>query len=1011
MSMTFAIVIMVVVIIIVGAAGYFGLQSVPSSKQTVSTCSGSGCAPPTTTDGTLFVPYTPGYNQTMTHVAAGLSLSATVGVTGSETLKSFAVRWGDGSTDSGTSATFSHSYSNPGLYVISGNATDTKGLVHTGPSYLFPVNVSEGIEQLGTGYYPTVATTFNNGTGIYPWVAQGSTVSVNGSYLRPPTDPFFTTTAPKITPGTGVTQKTYASGATWASGTYTLANVGIANIVFSGTTTSGTTTYPFNYTWAVYVAPSATGLGCTQCLAPHVKSPHTGQIVSYEIAPGGPVTVDPPATYYTVGYEVDSEIFQTLITYNGTSVSPDTNSYVPEIATCVPGSGQCTSLYGNSLISGHNYTFVISPAAKFYDPATGKSWPVYPSDVFFSFLRSMSFADLPASAVYSGWIDAQFLLPLGNPLWDGGIHSPYNNTPQNMLFSMMVNDSTLCPHSGAGAGSGCITFNVFGAGTTWPAVLSYLSVPSDAAVTPCSWYSSNGATVPGFMGTAGAVQALATDTGCLLPGGVSNTAASAFVTWANAQTPTSWDAYQDLAVSNYPSPNPSVQWIGVGSGPYYLESLNPGVSVAYKLNPTYVQPAACAGKSYCQPAANSYASTVVNYWNSDDTVGIQEYTAGYADFAGIEAAHTSTMLKLVEDGLIGIENIPSLSTFNFAFNTAINIPTLKTYDPEPVNIAMNTFAYNGLRGFLAAAYPYSSVQNEYNVIQGVQYGFNYGGFIPQYMGPYYPTNISWPDYNVATGLFSNPSASTSTVGSAGWYWSQLTTSGSPLYDSQFGASGYSASNPLHIPALFFLGDPTHQAILQLWGSFVKNLSGGAIVFDVFPVSSSIVYANLLPNGQCPWALWFMGWAADYAQPYDEWAAYGAASSTWAAPDATLYTFSGSQYNSATCTGYNTPSSFADLAYWAKQTSLPDNCQGVAYNLTLYWANAANHELNLAQAILDWNQVDAVYNLLNLYTNTEQANEVFSYAPWINPASVPINLIQGLPGGILLFYPVTGNGVV
>jgi len=633
--------------------------------------------------------------------------------------------------------------------------------------------------------------------------------------------------------------------------------------------------------------------------------------------------------------------------------------------------------------------------------------------VMFSFLRSMSFADLPASAVYPGWIEAQALVGPGNGTWDGGIHSPYNNTPGNMLSAMLVNNSTYCPTAAmSGGGNGCITFDVFGGGVTWPAFFSYMAIPSAAAVSPCSWYSAQGATVPGFMGTSGG-QAVHTDTGCLLPGGATSTDQTSYQTWLASQVaaPEGWDAYQGLAVSNYPSPNPSVQWSGVGSGPYYLESVNPGVSVAYKANPAYVQPVACAGESYCQPAPGHYAASVVDYWDADDTVGIQELTAGYADFAGIEAAHTSTQLKLVADGLAGVLNVPTLGTFNFAYNTAIDLTALKTYDPEPVNIGVNSLSYNGLRGFLTTAYPYASVQAQYNVIEGVQQGFNYGGFIPEYMGNYYPTNISWPDYNVTSGQFGNPSSDASTVGSAAWYWSQLTNPSSNLYDPEFGTGGtYSASNPLHIPALFFEGDPTHQAILELWSSFVKNLSGGAVVFDVFPVSSAIVYSELLPDGQCPWALWFMGWAADYAQPYDYWAAYGAASSTWASPDATYYTFTQAQYNAATCTGYGDPSSWTALLYWASQTYIPDNCQGVAYNLTLYWANAANHDTNLQEGVLEWNRVSAVYSLLNLYANTEQSNQILTYAPWINPGSIPLNLIEGVPGGIQLYWDIQGNGV-
>jgi len=1023
MSMTFAIVIMVVVIIIVGAGGYFGLQSVKSSSATTTSCSGAACAIKTTNDATLFVPYTPGYGQTMTKISAGLNLSATVGVKGSETIKSFAVAWGDGTTSTGATATFNHAYPSMGLYVISGNATDTSGAVHTGVGQLFPVNVTANIGDIEKGTYPTVTTYFNNGTtgGIYPWAAVGSTITVNGTYSRAPTNPFWSTGAPTLTPGSGVTSKSTSSGPDYASGTFTVNTPGIDTITFTGTTTNGTATLTFTYDWDVYVAASATGLGCAQCSSPTVKSPHPNSIVDYAIAPGGPVTIDPAGDYYTVGYQVDIQVIQTLITYNGTDVAPGPANYVPEVATCVPGTAQCTALYGNNLISGNNYTFVISSAAKFYDPSTGKSWPVYPSDVYFSFLRSMAFADLPAAAVYPGWIEAQALLggagspapngPTGiNASWDGGIHTPYNNTPQNMLGSMLVNDSSFCTSAMmTGSNNGCITFNVYGADQTWPAFYSYMAIPSAGGVTPCSWYSQQGATVPGFMGTSGG-QKLATDTGCLLPGGVTTTSASAFQTWMASQAPTAWDSYEGLAVSNYPSPNPSVQWNAVGSGPYYIESLNPGVSVAYKANPTYVQPVACAGEVYCQPAPGSFASSVVNYWGDDDTVGIQELTAGYADFAGIEAAHTSTQLKLVQDGLAGVLNIPSLSTFNFAYNTAIDIASLKTYDPDPVNILANTLSYGGLRGFLNAAYPYSSVQSEYNVIQGVQQGFNYGGFIPEYMGNYYPTNISWPNYNVSNGVFSNPSASTSTVGSAGWYWSQLTNPSSGLYDPQFGSGGFSSSNQLHIPALFFEGDPTHQAILDLWGSFIYNLSGHAIVLDVFPVSSAIVYSNLLPDGQCPWALWFMGWAADYAQPYDYWAAYGAASSTWAAPDATFFTWTQPQYNNAACKYVGDPSSFAALTYYAGLTYIPDECQGVAYNVTLYWASAANHDLNLNEGVLEWNRVSAVYNLLNLYANTEQSNAIITYAPWINPGSLPTNLIDGLPGGIQLYWSITGNGV-
>ena len=1014
MSVTFAAVIMLVVVILVGAGGYFGLQSVKPTTATTTSCSGSGCSVTATNDATLFVPYTRGYGQAMSQVAAGLNISATVGVKGSETIRSFTVNWGDGSSSTSANPTVNHPYSAPGLYVISGNATDTKGIVHTGYGQLLPINVTPSVATIQSGFFPGLGTSFGNGTagGVYPWVTVGSTVTVNGTYVRAPANPFYTAQAPTLTAGAGVTQKSSSGGATWVTGTFTLNSPGTDQIVLTAKSANGTAApVSLTYTWNVYVAPAGVSLGCAACSAPAAKSPHPNQIVYYLRAAGGPITIDPAASYYAVDYDVDAEFTQTLVQYNGTDVGPGALNYVPEVATCVAGTPQCADLYGgNNLVQGNNYTFVISSADKFYDPDTGKSWNIYPSDVYFSFLRGLAFADLPSAAIYAGWIEAQMLLPNGNPSWDTSIHFPYNTTPQNMLDSMLINDSAFCPAAAmSGGGSGCITFVADANGLSWPAIMSYLSIPSVGAVTPCSWYSYHGATVPGFMGTQGASQALATDTGCLLPGGATTTSATSFKNWVATQGPTSWDSYEGLGTTNYPSPNPSVQWIGAGSGPYYVAALDPGVSVTYEANPAYVQPVGCAGESYCQPVPGSFAKTVDVYWEDSDTVGVQELSAGYADAATIESANMPVRLKLVEDGIAGFINQPTLGVYNWGINTAIDIASLKTIDPDPVNIQSNSLAYNGLRGFLETAYPYSTVQAQYNVINGVQLGFNYGGFIPDYMANYYPTNVSWPNFNTTTGVFSNPSSDASSVGSAAWYFAQMTDPSSPLYDPQFGTGGYSASNPLHIPVLFQEGDPTHQAVALLWGSFASQLSHGAVVFDIFPVAPSIVYGNLLPS-QCPWGLAFIGWAPDYAQPYDYWAAYGAPSGGYSGAFALAPTFAESQFNNPSC-DYTTASSFASLAHWGSQPYIADDCQGPAYNASVYFANIANNDANIAQGQLYWNLIDSIFSHLNLEVNTEQSNQLFTYAAWINPASINVNLINGEPGEMYLWYGITGNGVV
>ncbi len=1008
MSPTVAVVILVVVVVVAAGAGYFAFQAVKPTSSVSTVCSPSAACAVSANDVAAFVPIQPSTDQQITQYSAQESFAVTVVPSGPETARTYSVAWGDGSTSSSSNPILTHSYAAAGLYVIAPFVTDTGGVVHTGTAGLFPMDVNLSFGSIAVGTYPSISTTFTNGSGGFePWVGVGATVTVGASYVGTPPTAGWSNGPMTITYGSGVSQKSYTPGSSSASGSYILSAVGTDNITLHGSSTGpGGASNPFTYTWAVYVGASATGLGCKYCQPPVAKSPHPGDIVAYEIAPGGAVTIDPAGDYYTVGYEVALNVFQNLINYNGTDVGPSYPNYVPEVATCVAGSPQCASLYGgDTLVNGDHYTFVIAKTAKFYDPTTKASWNIYPSDVLFSFIRQLAFSDLPAVAIYPGWMVAQSLLPTGNPSWDGGIHSPYNNTPQNILDSMEVNDSAYCPASAmiGQSGNGCITFNVDGAGVTWPAFLSYITNGAAGNIVPAGWYISEGATVPGFPTVGG-------DFPELLPGAVTSTNTTAYQNWVAAQSPTSWDTYEGLAVTDYPTLEPNVAFSEVGSGPYYLQSANSAVGYVMQANPDFLQPQGCAHQPWCQPAPGTYAHTVTVYWEDDDTAGIEAAQAGQADYAQIAPADTATMLALIQKGNLKMTESPSTGVNNFAYNTLIDLSSLKTYDPYPINIQSNTFSYIGLRAFLDAAYPDASIQAEFNQIQGIEYGFTYGGFIPEYMGAYYPTNISWPNYNVTLGTFTNPDTNPSTVGSAAWYWKELTTAGSPFYDPQFGPGGYSASNPLHVPALYFLGDPTHQSVLNLWSSEVQTLSGGAIVFDVFPVASALVFSALLPDGQTPWALYFDAWEADYAQPYDYWAAFGAPSGTYSAPNVFYLTFTEPQNDNVTACGHSGAGGWSNLTYWASQPYITQECQGVAYLVASHWATIANSNLNLTQGALQWNRISAVYSLLNLAVDTDQMNVVQTFGPWCDTASISASSLNGYPGGEELWYTLQGNGV-
>jgi hypothetical protein len=60
-----------------------------------------------------------------------------------------------------------------------------------------------------------------------------------------------------------------------------------------------------------------------QAATPHTsEGPHPGTLEIYESSSGGPQTIDPAVCYYTVCDEPISNVYETLIAYNGTQAGP-----------------------------------------------------------------------------------------------------------------------------------------------------------------------------------------------------------------------------------------------------------------------------------------------------------------------------------------------------------------------------------------------------------------------------------------------------------------------------------------------------------------------------------------------------------------------------------------------------------------------------------------------------------------------------------------------------------------
>jgi hypothetical protein len=435
----------------------------------------------------------------------------------------------------------------------------------------------------------------------------------------------------------------------------------------------------------VPTAPVASGGG--QRFA---TSPTPGTITDYEYFPGGATTEDPSLAYDSVSSEPILNVYETLVNYNGSS----TSTFVPTLATCVPGTVQCGEDYPieaantQDLITYNSitglpmyYTFVIDQNAKFYDPLTHNSWNVYPSDVVFSVDRTMAFADASAGhqVLHNGWLLSQALIALGNRSWDVqpattplGLHFPYNNTPFNELSSILVNDSTYCPASAMSQGHGCVTFEATGNDTDWPFFLELVADGEGASVEPCGTFTYDGAGLPGWAGT----NAADGDGPCLLPGGATSTDDASFQSFlvnpATGGNATYWDPVEELGISQpYGSVQPGVRWTMTGSGPYFAysdatpgwTSNNFGLNYSLHASPVYAQPAGCRGldgyaaypDGYCDPATGSYPGTVNVNWELDQAQyeqGVAALAAGAADFATILPSDWAQAVALSQSSAI-----------------------------------------------------------------------------------------------------------------------------------------------------------------------------------------------------------------------------------------------------------------------------------------------------------------------------------------------------------------------
>ena len=799
----------------------------------------------------------------------------------------------------------------------------------------------------------------------------------------------------------------------------------VVTLVVSGgvsvVTAAASATAPFGASHAA--APAGLPSLAAPATAASSSDPHPGTLEIDELGLGAN-TVDPALASYQQDEEPIMNVYQTLIAYNGSS----SGSYVPVAATCVPGTAQCSEDYGSNFtgifngtgqpFTGTNgepiyWTFVLDPAAHFYDPATSANWSIYPSDVLFSAARSLAFSD--PFGEHPGGTLAQALLPWEGPGWDGGLHSPFNTTPYAVLSSMFVNDSAFCPPAAMDGvlGHGCITFDANANATDWPSFLAYLAPEVGLYITPCGWASAS----PQDAGLPGLPQTHAPDGdgSCLLPGNVTSTSDPGFQAFLNstltATGSTRWDAAEAASATSNAS---GLQTTMVGSGPYW-STVN--LTSGYRLtpNPAYRQPSGCGGEpsdfaqytGYCDPAPGRYIPNASIAWAVDPSTELAGLESGQLDYGGVQlTSGIHTLLDLEGLGKLTIIGAASLALFqqNYVLSWS---PTERSSDPGFTganNIPANFFAFTAARGLLQMSYPFAAIESNVWTSYGLRTFLPTGGPIPNGMGCYAPSTtingcsngytVPWP--YLANG--GSVSTNASIVGSAGWWWAEGRNASSPYYDPSL------ANCTVGAPCLFSIQSPDYPPLIataSIWAASITSVTGGALQPDVGQSVSYPLLSTCSPAlpGQSPCPIYDNGFVSTEPDPNPVERAYGLPDGFYTGTDAVSEALALPAFDNVSLCGH-AEGSLANASYWANvgnSTTIPNACQGVAYSVYIWATQRADGLVAGPAGYLLYDLGETILNALNLYTWMGQSIGYAAAASWIAPSSVNTNALIGAGG--------------
>jgi ABC-type transport system substrate-binding protein len=419
----------------------------------------------------------------------------------------------------------------------------------------------------------------------------------------------------------------------------------------------------------------------------------------------------------------------------------------------------------------------------------------------------------------------------------------------------------------------------------------------------------------------------------------------------------------------------------VGSGPYYLSSFSPGSSYQLKVNPAWTG-TSCTWTG-CIPATFP-VKTVNVVWEATAQEGEIALEHGQADFATVPSTDfSSVLLPLLQNGKVTVTSAVGLSIYftNFVMQfsqSGAEGLLAQSGTGLTLNAPSNLFQDLVFRQFLIHAYPYATVQNQFNTVDGISVGVLYGGAIAKYMGNYYPTNISWDQVDPVNS------------GAASW-WTNVTSEPNGI-----AAAACTPNKPCIFPFVTSAGYPKEDAINKLWVREIESYSKGAVEPVPVDIPNGILFteSKSLP-GANPMPMYDIGWSPDYPDPTDYVVPMYFPNATWGGTDALWQGLVGTETYDTACT--------ASGWEWMVSGGVTQACQGYAYNEMISLMSSAAYDTNLQQRALLYNEAEHIAQQLGIFTpNPAQVSNV-----WVASSEIASNSLNSNPmiggNGDNLFY--------